>query len=503
MPAALGDKIVTSQEMARIEREAYTRGEKAEEFMDRAGFNVAALVQRYIEHKKLSRNIFLLAGKGNNGGDGFAAAAELLRRGFSVEALEIYPFDQCGPLCKAKADSFQRLGGKIRFLQEQEPIPFPKEGILLDGLVGTGFKGKAEGVLARAIQETNQASIPIIAIDIPSGVSGDNGEVGSVAIRAALTIYLGLPKLGFFLGKGYEHIGELQKAEFGLKEFDLEHAHAEGILFDESLWPSLLPPISRTQHKYKRGYLLVWAGSPGMPGASLLSCMGALRGGAGIVRLFYEEKMVSQLASAPWEIIRQPIKHVQAIYDESERAGCLMLGPGLGRGPVLGNLFKKILKGIKCPLVIDADGLYFLAKNLKAIPSNAILTPHRGEIVWLIGHFHSEHELLHNAQAFVEKHQVVLLCKGAPTILFHPGQKPLFLPVGDPGMATAGAGDVLSGVIGALYAAGLSAFEAAIAGVCVHGKAGQIAAHEKGERSVIASDILEAIPTAYLCANPC
>jgi len=424
--AFAGDKIVTSREMARMEKEACSRGEQAEGFMDRAGFNIATLVQEYIENEKLSRRITLLTGKGNKAGDGYVAALALLQRGFHVEALELYSFDQCSPLCKAKGENFRSSGGKIHLINDQAPIEFPKEGILLDGLVGTGFRGKAEDLLARVIEEANRASLPIIAIDIPSGISGDTGDVGSVGIRATMTIYLGLPKLGFFLEKGYEHLGELKKAEFGLQEYDIDHAHAEGFLLDKDFWPSLLPEISRTQHKYKRGYVLVWAGSPGMPGASLLCCMGALRGSAGIVRLFHHEEMVSQLASAPWEIIRQPLKNVEDLYEESSRAGCLVLGPGLGRERMVGKLLKKILRAVECPMVIDADALYFLAQDLESLPSGAILTPHRGEIVWLIGRFASEFELLQQAQAFVEKHQAILVCKGAPTILFHPGQKPIF-----------------------------------------------------------------------------
>jgi ADP-dependent NAD(P)H-hydrate dehydratase / NAD(P)H-hydrate epimerase len=494
-----GDKIITSQEMLRVEKEAYTRGKQAEGFMNQAGHNIAALVEDYSKKNNLSRTVFLLAGKGNKGGDGYTAGLELVRRGFIVQSLQLYPFDQCSELCKAKAEKFLQGGGKVRFLSDHEVIEFPKEGVILDALLGTGFKGKAEGIVAHVIAQANQTSIPIIAIDIPSGVSGDTGEVGSVAIRATMTIYLGMPKVGFFLRQGYEHIGVLKKAEFGLDLYDIEHAHAEGILIDPHFWPSLLPPISRTQHKYQRGYVLVWAGSPTMPGASMLTSMGALRGGAGIVRLFHAKGMASQLTAAPWELIKQPVD-VQEMYKESSRAGCIVIGPGLGRERETHSLFKKIITKIKRPFIIDADGLYFLAKDLKMMPSQAILTPHRGEVSWLIGPTSSEAELIQKAQSFVDKYEVALICKGAPTVLFYPGLKPLLFAVGSPGMATAGAGDVLTGILGALCAAGAPLLDAAIAGICVHGKAGEIAATKKGPRSLIASDLLEMLPEAY--SNP-
>lgn len=268
------------------------------------------------------------------------------------------------------------------------------------------------------------------------------------------------------------------------------------IVYDISQWRELLPKVARNQYKYQRGYVLVWAGSVKMPGAAMLCCMGALRGGAGIVRLFHHEEMGFTLASAPWEIIRDPFADLNEVLKETERAGCFLLGPGLGTHARDRRMGKKLIEKCQIPLVIDADGLLMLPDADK-IPSGTILTPHRGEITHLIGDYDSEEKMLHAAQAYVEKTNVVLICKGAPTILFHHGEKPLFLPVGNPGMATAGSGDVLGGVIAALRAEKLPAYEAAIAGICLHGQAGDIAAKKKGIRSMIASDILEALPEAY------
>lgn len=491
-----GVKIVTAHEMSRIEGEAFARGESAEKFMDQAGSAIANIVQNYIEEKKLPKKVFLLAGKGNNAGDAYATGLVLLQKGFSVSALHLYSFEHCGPLCRAKAENFRSAGGAIRLVRQEETIDFPESGIILDGLVGTGFKDKPDEVMAMVITKANQSSLPIIAIDIPSGVSGNTGEVATVAISAMMTTYLGLPKLGFFLRDGYNHIGELQKVDFGLKNSEIDQAKEEGFLYDTSRWRQLLPKVLRNQHKYQRGYVLVWAGSSMMPGAAIFSCMGALRGGAGIVRLFHDETKGPECGFGPWEIIYEPLVDLDQILEEAKRAGSLLLGPGLGRDSHDQHRGKKLIEKCCVPLVIDADGLLMLP-DLEKIPSGAILTPHRGEIRHLIGDCDTEEKMLHAAQEYVEQTGSILLCKGAPTILFHRGKKPLFLSVGNPGMATAGSGDILSGIIASLRAQKLSAYDAAIVGVCLHGCAGDIAQEKIGTRSMIASDLLEALPAAY------
>jgi hydroxyethylthiazole kinase-like uncharacterized protein yjeF len=262
-------------------------------------------------------------------------------------------------------------------------------------------------------------------------------------------------------------------------------------------WHELLPKIKTDQYKYERGYVLIWAGSLHMPGAAMLCSMGALRGGAGIVRLFHHEDIALTFGSAPWEIIREPLMDADEVLKEAQRAGAFLLGPGLGRHLRDQRLGRKLIEKCPIPLVLDADGLLMLP-NIEKIPTHTILTPHRGEICHVIGEFDSQEKMTFKAQEWVEKTGATLLCKGAPNILFHPGVKPLLLPVGNPGMATAGSGDVLSGILAAMLAQKMPAYEAAIAAVCLHGKAGDIAAKNKGIRSMIASDILDALPEAYV-----
>jgi NAD(P)H-hydrate epimerase len=210
------NKVISAKSMIKIEGLAYAQGFQELDFMERAGVSVANEIERFVLERSLARIATLLVGKGNNGGDAYVTGLKLLEKGFQVRAFHLYSMEQSGPLCRQQKERFEKAGGRIDFVQEGKEVLFGADGIIVDGLVGTGFKGTADGVLVDIISKANHSKLPIIAIDIPSGVSGDTGEVGSVAIHATQTIYLELPKLGFFLGKGWNHVGQLIRGEFGL-----------------------------------------------------------------------------------------------------------------------------------------------------------------------------------------------------------------------------------------------------------------------------------------------
>ncbi|HEY2811095.1 MAG TPA: NAD(P)H-hydrate dehydratase [Rhabdochlamydiaceae bacterium] len=487
-------KIVTAKEMARIEALACSGGASEQTFMENAARSMAEHIVDWVEDHNLEKKVTILAGKGNKGGDAFATGSLLLEKKFSVDAWHIYPESACSPLCKKMRERFEKKGGKVR----AAAWDFHPEGIILDGLVGTGFKGKAEDILAAAIDKANQSRLPIISIDIPSGVNGNTGEVGSVAVKAKATIYLELPKLGFFIDKGWDHIGTLVRGVFGLDNKYVESAAASAYLFDTESIPDLLPPLVRTRHKYQAGYVLAFAGSKEMPGAAILSSFSALRSGAGIARLFHPSGMEAELSHAPYELIKEEWngKSLLRIHEESQRAKSLLLGPGMGRTKAAEQKIKKLLSAIALPCVIDADALYFIARNPKwALPKNSILTPHQGEMQMLLSHFSTKEE--DPVQAYVNSKQVTLILKGAPTRIYHPRTKPLIVPHGDPGMATAGSGDVLTGVIAALLAQGLEIRTAACLAVALHAIAGEIAAAELTSYCMTASDIMECLPAAF------
>ena len=485
-------KVVTAQEMARIEALACAEGSCALHFMENAACSIAEYLIDFIAHHHLEKKITLLAGKGNNGADAFAIGALLADRGFCVTAYHIYPPTISSSLCKSMRERFEKKGGKIH---EENSFNFDPKGIILDGLVGIGFKGKAEGILALAIEKANRSKLPIFSIDVPSGLDATTGAVGSLAIHATHTLYLELPKIGFFIDKGWGHIGKLQRVSFGLDEKYKEQAHPLAHLFDTEQLTHLLPQIEATRHKYQAGYVLGCAGSKDMPGAAILSSFSCLRTGAGIVRLFHPQNMQAQLSNAPYEIIKEAWngKNTKRICEEALRAKALFIGPGMGRNKTVEQMIKRLLKTTSLPRVIDADALYFLAQNPQwHLPKETILTPHQGEMQML-----SSSSNAHSIQEYVDYHQVTLVLKAAPTRIYHPNTLSLIIARGDPGMATAGSGDVLTGMIAALVAQQLPPRTAACVATTLHAIAGEIAAEQLTSYCMTASDIMHCIPMAF------
>lgn len=490
-----GLPIVTSDEMVRLEKLSYAKGALEEEFMTNAGRGVADAAEAFILKHKLKRNIYLLIGKGNKGGDAFTAGTFLLEKGFSVIAYCLFPQEECSSLNQSRGKQFKNSGGLMIQTRSEADFQFQEGSLILDGLLGTGFHGKVEGVLALAIKAANHSKLPILAIDIPSGVSGNTGAVESSAIQATKTLYLGLPKWGFFVGQGWNYAGRLSPIDFGLAESFIKQALPQAYLINFRQLADALPLIKRTRHKYEAGYLLCIAGSIGMSGAAIMAAWAALRAGAGIVRLFHPEGM--ELSGAPLELLEEKwdLKDPQKILVEAKRAKAFIIGPGIGRAKETEEAAKKLLKEIQLPCVLDADLLYFLAQDPKMqLPLQSILTPHKEEMKRLLG---GGEPTLDHCQNYVEKKKVTLVLKGAPTFVLHPESKPIVIPFGDPGMATAGSGDVLTGIIGALLAQGMKTRAAAVVGVALHGLAGQSVAAQKNSRGLMATDLINELPTIY------
>jgi ADP-dependent NAD(P)H-hydrate dehydratase / NAD(P)H-hydrate epimerase len=461
-----GHKVVSAQEMARVEK-----GGDPEAYMAEAGRKVAEIAIRYIETHHLSKQITLLIGKGNNGGDAYAAGICLLEEGYQVHAYPLY--DAASPLNQKFKDKFRKKRGQF----------FPKmEGLIIDGLLGTGFKGKVEKKMAAIIELANGSGLPIIAIDIPSGLNGTTGEAG-VAIHAAETAALGMAKIGFFIDQGWNYVGKLRIVDFGLSKEALAAADPIAYLPKQLQ----LPKIPRIRHKYQAGYVVGYAGSNVFPGAAKMAGLAALRSGAGIVRIYH----AGDIGPAPLELILNEWDSLGWQY-VLKKAQSVFVGPGLGTTK---DWLKKHLKDIKQPCVIDADAL----QPGVSYPKQAVLTPHRGEVLRLLGlkQAPSEEVLFAKITQFCARKGLYVVLKGAPTFIFGPKHKPMIVPRGDPGMATAGTGDVLTGVIAALLAQQVAPYEAAILGVTLHAIAGEIAAEKKTSYCMIASDLIEFLPAAF------
>lgn len=472
-------KVVTAEEMMRLEKLAIQSGCNEELFINEAGSKIAVAALRWIEKRRLSKKVTLLVGKGNNGADAFSAGIHLIDQGVRVRALLL---DDEGSRENQKFKKrFVSKKGQVELFSGAADFIF--DDLILDGFLGIGFKGDVRGEMAKAISQANGSGRPIISIDIPSGLNATTGAVSSVFICADETVTLGLPKTGLFLREGWNVTGNLTVANFGLPETFFEQAKSSFRLLNEEL---LRPPrLVRNRHKYQTGYVVGLSGSSSFGGAPKIAGLAALRAGAGIVRVFH----LDEIGPCPMELICEKWD-AEKWKVGLKKAQSLFLGPGLGS-----QIPQIDLKKIELPAVIDAD---LLQPDIN-FPLRSILTPHRGEMLRLLSLKESPEEeaLFDLCQKFAVSKNVVLILKGAPTFIFASGKEPLLIARGDPGMATAGSGDVLTGILAALLAQKMSCYDAAVLGVYLHAVAGERAAKIKSSYGMIAGDIIDCLPDGW------
>ncbi len=498
-----GYKVVTAKEMARIEtlslQEQAIDGScvfSGESYMLRAGQGIADRVIAFIKKRRLKKEVTLLVGKGNNGGDAFAAGTLLFEQGYKIDAYHLFPNRESSELCQKQRKNFEQAGGFV--VSPSKPSDIICKGVVLDGILGTGFEGHLSSYLLQMITHIHQSKNPILSIDIPSGLNGNTGEAHQLAIRATETLFLGLPKAGFFLGDGQNHIGALFRIDFGMDAHYVQKGVSIGHMLNEKAAVSLLPDLVRDRHKYQAGYVLAVGGSPGMAGAPILSALSALRIGAGIIRLFYPQGMEGELVNAPLEIIKVPYQSVDPspIVSEMHRAKAMLIGPGIGKGKEQGIFLRSLIEKVTVPTVIDAEGLFHLKELFATFTFPCILTPHRREMLDLLGKKRFD-DMVAECQKFARENNLTLIVKGAPTFIFHKNHSPLIVSRGDPGMATAGAGDVLTGIIAGLLSQNLSPKGAAALGVYMHGRGGEWVAKRNTSYTLIASDLIAALPKVF------
>lgn len=490
-------KVVNAHEMKRLEEATYARGTSEESCMNQAGRGVAFAAMQCIAKLHLRPEIALFAGKGNNGGDAFVAARLLHEGGFHVVVFATAPIEKSSPLNQLQRRRFEEQRGKV-FESPPEKIDLTPFDLLIDGLLGTGFQGALSGPLVAWVDKINASGKPVLGIDLPSGLDATEGALGPV-VRCHQTLCLGLPKSGCFLDESWNSVGKLSTFDFGLGKKAQEEASAEFEFIDRVSIKSLLPPLIRTRHKYAAGYVIGVGGSPGMPGAPLLAARAAFRAGAGLVRLFHPQEMSAEFGHAPLELIREAYEMPMDWQERMQKARALFIGPGMRPDEEGRQLLEALLRALDKPAVIDAGALALLSQNSTRLPPQCILTPHRGEMERLL-HLEerlSTRALLAKTQEFVEAKGVTLVLKGAPTFILSPGRIPFISAEGDPGMATAGTGDALTGILAALLAQGKSPLEAALLGVTLHGRAGELAAERLSSYAMMAGDLIEALPEVF------
>jgi len=450
--------LVTADETRRAE-EAYEGS--LDELMERAGTAVADYVA-----ERFPGRVCVVCGGGNNGGDGRVAARVLRERGREVEVVE-------------------------RFGELGEP------DVIVDALLGIGLREAPREDVARMIERINAAGVPVVAVDVPSGVDASTGEVPGAAVRAAATVTFAAAKVGLAVAPGRFHAGDVHVADIGLAVGEHEHALVpESVLGD-------VPRKGATSTKYRAGSVLVVGGSRGLTGAPMLASLAAFRADAGYVAVAAPESTLPVLETRLLEAVKRPLpedpagrllpRSAEAILEAAERADAVAIGPGLGRSDGTRDLVRLLLEQLELPVVLDADALWQLEPARRSAPT--VLTPHAGELASLLETSAREIDAhrLEAVRRAASRFGAVVVLKGADTLIASPREGVLVAGYGEPSLATAGSGDVLTGVVAAFLAKGMEPRLAAAAAAVAHGVASRLVEPQRG---LIASDLLPAIQRA-------
>ncbi|WP_031515933.1 bifunctional ADP-dependent NAD(P)H-hydrate dehydratase/NAD(P)H-hydrate epimerase [Desulfofalx alkaliphila] len=505
-------RVVTAAEMRDIDRTAIEQyGIPGVVLMENAGIKVVEAVCEQLGGCVKGRVVTIFVGKGNNGGDGLVVARHLLNKGADVRVLMVADPEQLVGDAALNLNIWHKMGQKVYPVHQPNGINMVKVSLMstdlvVDAMYGTGFRGAVSEKIGRIIDLINASGLPVIAVDIPSGLEADTGQIKGPCIRANVTVTFGLPKLGMVLEAGVAVTGEMVVADISLPKPLL--AGRKMNLLQRNRVRQWIPRRRLAAHKGNFGRVLVVAGSVGMGGAALLTATACLRSGAGLVTLAMPEQLHDGIVGAAPEVMTLPLpqengvltaKALGALVDKLKFMDVLAVGPGLTRRDEAVDLVHQLLPHVNIPVVIDADGLNAVAKDLAVLERVAgpvVLTPHPGEMARLLGVTVDEvqQNRISLTRQCAEKWACTVLLKGARTLVATPQGEIYINPTGNPGMATAGSGDVLTGVIAALMAQGLPPAEAAAAGAYLHGMAGDYGALQLGMTGLTAGDILENLP---------
>jgi len=507
-------RVVTAHTMQEIDKQAIKEcGISGLQLMENAGYSC---VEEIIAEFGLKGHCVVMAGKGNNGGDGYVIARLLFQKGWSVKVIILADREQ---VSGDAATNLEKLPASVinYCTQEGQLSALYMEGIfqadiLVDALLGTGLRSNINGIYLEAVDLINTSGRPVVSVDIPSGIHGTTGRMLGDAVKAYLTVTFAFAKLGHVLYPGAEYTGRLVVADIGIPPKIMAEAPGYDFLNAETIRP-LLHRRDRQAHKGQFGHCLIIAGSTGKTGAAALSANSAVRAGSGLVTLGAAESIHSIIEVKTTEAMTFPLPDsgsghlTNSAFPAIERLlvgkNAVAIGPGIGLRPGTYALVQNLVETVTLPLVIDADGLNALAEDITVLKrkksKQVILTPHPGEMSRLLGTSIPDVEAIRIsvAQEFARTYSVYLVLKGARTIIASPTGTAAINGSGNPGMATGGMGDVLTGIIVSLLGQGYVAWDACRLGVFLHGFAADMIAEEKGENGMNASDVLEKLPYAY------
>jgi len=507
-------RVVTAETMQKMDRRAIEEfGVPGLTLMENAGH---CCLDEIIRVFGLNGRAVVLAGKGNNGGDGYVIARLLSLKGWSVKVIILAERVQISGDAAVNLEKlppemavFSTQAGELTTRYSEE---IAKADLIIDALFGTGLASSLSGIHLEAVNLINSSPPPVLSVDIPSGVNGTTGLIMGGAVRADITVTFAATKLGHILFPGTEHTGRLVVTDIGIPVEVMEAAAGFDFLDLATIRPTLRRR-KRTAHKGDFGHSLIIAGSRGKTGAAVLSANSAVRAGSGLVTLAAADSIHDILEAKTTEVMTSPLPdsgagHIvstafSAILDLLAGKDAVAIGPGLGRNAGTSVLVHKLVETVLLPLVIDADGLNALAEDITVLKrkksEHIILTPHPGEMSRLLGITvpEVESDRISVAQAFACNYGVFLILKGARTIIAAPDGTVAINGSGNPGMATGGMGDVLTGIIVSLLGQGYTAPDACRLAVFIHGFTADMVAEEKGETGMNATDVQEKLPFAF------
>jgi NAD(P)H-hydrate epimerase len=509
-------KVVTAKEMQELDRRASAEyGIPSLVLMENAGSETARELLAAFPNLRRSR-VVILCGRGNNGGDGFVVARHLLNRGATVETFLIARREDVAGDARANLEILEKMGAAPQEVRDHGGMAalsdrIASAGVVVDALLGTGTRGPATGVLVEVIELLNRAGRPVVAVDIPSGLLADDPEPPGPAVRATLTVTFALPKRCLLLYPAAGYAGTVRIAPIGIPaSLCRDPELLLGLLEADDVAPAF-PQRDPAAHKGTFGHVLVIAGSMGKTGAAALASLAAQRVGAGLVTLAVPQSLNDAMEVKLTEVMTEPVPETETrtigleakdrLLRLAEGKNAVAIGPGLGVHPSTQKLVHELLSSLKLPLVLDADAINALAGRADVLAragGPVIVTPHPGELSRLLGV--STDEVLRKRIPLLQdaagRLNVILVLKMAHTIVASPARDAAIVPTGNPGMATGGTGDVLTGLIAGLLAQGISAGLAARAGAYVHGLAGDLAAARLGQEAMLAGDLLAEAPAA-------
>jgi hydroxyethylthiazole kinase-like uncharacterized protein yjeF len=509
--------VFTAAEMRNLDRRAVTvLGIPGATLMENAGRGAAAALTELLPALGAPRRgsrVAIVCGKGGNGGDGFVVARWLRRRGIHPVVLLAARLEEIGGDAGAKLVALRRAGVRPIVIEDaaQALALISEAHVVVDALLGTGARGAPTGLTAALIEHINASGRPIVALDIPSGLPADGGAPAGPAIRAAATITFAGLKYGLVQPPGLDFAGRLMVIPIGIPDAEV----GRGIrtwLVERADVAARFPPRPREAHKGTYGYLLIVGGSLGKTGAAALAARAAMRTGVGLVTVATAASQQPIVAGLVVESMTEPLAETavgtvalaarERVLELAGARDAIALGPGLGLDADTQELARCLARELDRPLVLDADALTAIARRLELLrhaPAPRCLTPHPAEMARLMGTSVADvqRDRVAAARGVATGYDVHVALKGATTVVAAADGRVFLNPTGNPGMASGGTGDVLTGMLGALLARGMQPPDALVAAVYLHGLAGDLAAARFGEESLIASDVIEALPDAF------